>query len=99
MDADRLLPGEDPQTPYLDDALHWYSVYTEMLQGKAAMLAALAERLTQMHEDEARGELGDTDAILLDRELKRFQRRIDFWSNRRLELQGPPQPSGDPVPG
>ncbi len=98
VDGDRLMPGEDPETPYLDDALHWHAVYTEMLQGKAAMLAALTDRLARMREDEARGELGDTDVVLLEKELKRFQRRIDFWTNRRIELQGPPRPGPHPAP-
>ena len=27
----RLLPGEDPATPYPEDAQHWAAVYEELL--------------------------------------------------------------------
>ena len=87
VDGDRLLRGEDPSSPYLDDAVHWVSVYTELLQGKSAMLAALAERLAEMHEDEARREMGETDVSILSQEVKRFQERVDFWARRRNELK------------
>ena len=91
------MPGEDPETLHLDDAAHWHSVYTEMLQGKAAMLAALTDRLARMQEDEARGELGQTDVVLLEGELSRFQRRIDFWTKRRIELdEHSPESRRDP---
>jgi hypothetical protein len=87
VDENRLLPGEDPDSSYLDDAVHWCAVYTELLQGKSAMLAALSDRLAQAREESARQELGETDVIVLGRELERLQGRIDFWSNRRLELE------------
>jgi hypothetical protein len=87
MDGDRLLPGEDAASQYLDDALHWLSVYTEMLQAKAAMLEALNERLSQTTEEVARQEIGGTDVVILERELRRFHDRIDFWRTRIKELR------------
>lgn len=30
-DGDRLLPGERPDTPHVEDAEHWEAVYTELL--------------------------------------------------------------------
>ena len=33
-DPDRLLPGEDPASPYLDDAEKWVEVYEELLHFK-----------------------------------------------------------------
>lgn len=87
VDGDRLLPGEDPKTPHVDDAVHWLSVYTELLQAKAAMLAALSQRLSQMKENEAQLEVGKTDVVVLERELARFQGRLDFWKARKTELE------------
>lgn len=84
--ATRLLPGENPGTRFEDDADHWLAVYTELLQAKAALLAALAERLTKMTDDAARAEVGATDAPLMEEELTRFQSRIDFWKRRKSEL-------------
>ncbi len=86
VDRNRLLPGEDPRSRQPEDAEHWLAVYTELLQAKAAMLAALNERLTEMKHDVARREIGATDAQLLESELARFQERIDFWQNRKAEL-------------
>ena len=87
VDEDRLLRGEDPSTPYLDDAVHWVSVYTELLQAKSAMLVALAERLALMREDDARHEFSETDVAILSQEAKRFQERVAFWTRRRHELE------------
>jgi hypothetical protein len=87
VDESRLLPGENPESAYLDDAVHWIAVYAELLQGKSAMLAALSDRLAQGREEGARQELGATDVIVLTRELDRLQARLDFWSKRRLELE------------
>ena len=87
VDPARLLPGENPRSRQPEDADHWLGVYTELLQAKAAMLAALNVRLVQMKEEAARQEIGGTDAPLLEQELKRFQRRIDFWKERKAELQ------------
>ena len=83
---DRLLPGENPRSQQPEDADHWLAVYTELLQAKAAMLAALNERLTLMQQEVARHEIGETDAPLLEKELARFQGRIDFWLKRKTEL-------------
>ncbi len=84
--GDRLLPGENPGSRQPEDADHWLAVYTELLQAKAAMLAALNERLTEMRQEVARREIGSTDAPLLESELARFQQRIDFWLKRKTEL-------------
>jgi hypothetical protein len=99
VDGNRLLRGEDPSTPYLEDAVHWVSVYTELLQGKSAMLASLADRLARMQEEEARSEIGDTDVSILAREVNRFQDRVDFWTRRRNELAAAQvsQPADDPA--
>lgn len=83
---DALLPGEDPDSDHADDADHWLRVYTELMQTKAAMLAALSRRLAETRSEAARKELGDTDAAMLQAEVERFQRRLDFWKQRRAAL-------------
>lgn len=84
---DALLPGEDPETDHPDDADHWLRVYTELMQTKAAMLVALSRRLAETRSEAARKELGDTDAAILQAEVERFQRRLDFWKQRRAALR------------
>lgn len=90
VDAQRLLPDENPESRDPDDAVHWLDVYTQLLQGKAAILTSLTERLAKIPEEAAREELAKTDVVTLDREVKRIQGRIDFWTTRRSELEADP---------
>jgi hypothetical protein len=87
VDDDRLLDGEDPKTPYLDDATHWITVYSELLGVKRELVGAAEGRLPEM-SDEARQEVATTDLVVLDAEMKRFARRLEFWRRRCVELGG-----------
>lgn len=89
VDEDRLLDGEDPKTPYLDDATHWVTVYTELLGVKRELVAVSEAHLPDM-ADEARKEVANTDLVVLDAEMKRFSRRLEFWRLRCVELGGTP---------
>jgi hypothetical protein len=90
VDEDRLLDGEDPKTPYLDDAAHWVTVYTELLGVKRELVGVSEAHLPDMQE-EARHEVASTDLVVLDAEMKRFSRRLEFWRQRCVELGGTPQ--------
>jgi len=90
VDDDRLLEGEDPKTPYLDDATHWVTVYTELLAVKRELVEVSEAHLPDMAE-EARREVASTDLVVLDAEMKRFSRRLEFWRQRCLDLGGTPQ--------
>jgi hypothetical protein len=90
VDDDRLLEGEDPKTPYLDDATHWVTVYTELLAVKRELVGVTEAQLPDMAV-EARREVAATDLVVLDAEMKRFSRRLEFWRQRCLDLGGPPQ--------
>jgi hypothetical protein len=90
VDDDRLLEGEDPKTPYLDDATHWVTVYTELLGVKRELVAVSEAHLPEMPE-EARHEVASTDLVVLDAEMKRFSRRLEFWRQRCVQLGGTPQ--------
>jgi hypothetical protein len=85
-DPDRLLPGEDPGTPYLDDAEKWVEVYQELLQFKKRLLGVAEDALKDLDDKPARKEVVDTDRIVLEAEVQRFQRRLAFWTERRSEL-------------
>ena len=49
-DPDRLLPGEDPSTPYPDEAQKWVEVYDELLLGGSDG----APKLYKMHRETKR---------------------------------------------
>ena len=89
VDPDRLLDGEDPDTTYLDDALHWVAVYTELLSVKRDLVTTSEDRLESM-QAESRREVASTDLVVLDSEMKRFSRRLEFWRQRCVELGGSP---------
>jgi hypothetical protein len=85
-DPDRLLPGEDPTSPYPDDADKWIEVYQELLVFKRRLLGVAEEALEGLEDKPARKEVIDTDRIVLETEVKRFARRLEFWKKRRQEL-------------
>lgn len=87
VDEDRLLEGERSDTPYLDDAAHWVTVYSELHGVKRDLLRLAEERLPNL-ADEARREVASTDLVVLDAEMKRFSRRLTFWRQRCAELGG-----------
>ena len=86
-DPDRLLPGEDPHSPQLEDASHWIRVYSELCTAKAAMIENLV-RLLESRSPETREELEQVDLYMLQEQMRRFQRRLTFWNQRQLELLG-----------
>jgi hypothetical protein len=87
-DPDRLLPGEDPATPYADDAEKWIEVYDELLRFKNRLLDVAQETLEDLHDKPARREVIETDRIVLRAEVDRFHRRLSFWQRRLAELRG-----------
>lgn len=90
VDEDRLLEGENPNTPYLDDATHWVTVYTELLGVKRELVGVTEAHLPEMPAA-ARKEVASTDLVVLDEEMKRFSRRLEFWRGRCVDLGGTPQ--------
>jgi hypothetical protein len=83
-DGERLLAGEDPSTPYRDDAMHWVGVYSELVGFKNDLLGRLNQD-RQLLSEAARTEL-ERDENLLRVELERLKLRLSFWEMRREEL-------------
>jgi hypothetical protein len=86
-DPDRLLPGEDPASPYPDDAQKWVEVYDELLRFKNRLLDVAEETLTDLQDKPARKEVVETDRIVLRAEVDRFHKRLSFWQHRLAEFQ------------
>ncbi|HYZ00744.1 MAG TPA: hypothetical protein VFA92_04550 [Candidatus Binatia bacterium] len=76
----RLLPGEDPQSPYREDAEHWVEVYRELVETKSAILAKLREERRGLGR-ESQAELSHDDRIL-QLELERLRVRLATWEQR-----------------
>jgi hypothetical protein len=102
VDPDRLLPGEATVSGLgpVADALHWISVYGELLAFKEELIDLGQSRIEGMSE-QARAEAGG-DQVLMEREAERFRRRIAAWKGRLDELRAsargevPPPAPDDP---
>ena len=84
-DLDRLMPGEDPTTTYIDDALHWLGVYGELLEFKRSLIKFTKQNVATLSEP-ASDEVATTDMVMMAAELERLQARHDFWEGRRRDL-------------
>jgi DNA-binding response OmpR family regulator len=75
-----LLPGEDPTTPYAEDARLWVTVYTELARFAARSLARLQgnERLPSV----------DGDRGQLETHARHLELRLAFWQRRSWQLGG-----------
>jgi DNA-binding response OmpR family regulator len=82
---DRLLEGEDPDSLRPQDTRHWISVYREMIGFKDDLLERVTGDLTRVSAA-AKVDLND-DIKLIDSQLKRYRRRLDYWVQRQLELE------------
>ena len=86
VDPDRLLEGEDPDTPHPEEARHWIEAYNELLTFKERAVATAHQSLAEMPEVDARLEATRTDFVVLEAERDRLRRRLEFWKRRHLDL-------------
>jgi hypothetical protein len=86
VEPERLLEGEDEDAAYVDDAVHWTKVYTELLDFKRSLLTLAEQRVPSM-DDDAGLEVKETDLKVLKAEASRFERRLEFWRGRIRELE------------
>jgi DNA-binding response OmpR family regulator len=85
--TDKLLEGENPATTYNQDARHWIAVYRQMIAFKDQLLGRMRSRVDAL-PPAARQDVIDNDVRVLELQLNRYQRRIDFWYARQWELEG-----------
>jgi DNA-binding winged helix-turn-helix (wHTH) protein len=85
VDSDRLIEGEDPDTPHAEDARHWLVVYTELVAYKEAVLLRTRQAAEVLGAGSAE-EIREIDIPLLERERDRLRNRLEFWRRRVREL-------------
>jgi hypothetical protein len=83
---DRLMPGENPKSIRPRDAAHWMEIYAEMIEFKRQVLGRVTVGLDGVSQ-EARSELSE-DVDLIEAQMRRYERRLRFWSDRAGELNG-----------
>ena len=82
---DRLLEGENPASMRPQDTRHWISVYREMIAFKDDLLKRVIGNLERVSRA-AKLDLTD-DVTLIQSQLDRYSRRMNFWVERQLELE------------
>ena len=82
---DRLLEGEDPESLRPQDTRHWISLYREMIAFKEDLLERVSSDLMRVSAA-AKTDLDD-DIRLIDSQLERYRRRLQYWVERQLELE------------
>jgi hypothetical protein len=81
------LNGENPSTATIDDAKKWAATYEKLMRFKRELLE-LCQRYADQSEPEVARAIRETDMILLEVQLSRFQQKRDFWRLRATELAG-----------
>jgi DNA-binding response OmpR family regulator len=84
---DRLLEGENPNTLFPQDARHWIAVYREMIAFKDQLLARINDQILRL-PPAARSDVADNDIGLIENQLERYKRRIEYWYARQWDLEG-----------
>lgn len=79
----RMLPGEDPASPYLEDAQQWASVYGELVAFKEAVVRQFQVKQGQL-SPLAEAEL-HTDETGLRAELERLRLHLRYWEERKRD--------------
>lgn len=92
LDRNRLLAGEDPESPRVEDAMHWSAVYGELIEFKQTLLGQMRKSLAEL-PDEAAKEIRTVDMAIIRKQLERYEGCRAFWDRRRQNLAGERQAS------
>jgi hypothetical protein len=87
QDDERLLDGENPLTDHSRDAAHWMAIYRELISFKVDLLARLGSDVDGL-TPKARHEIVSTDVAALERQLQRYEKRLEYWYSRHWDLHG-----------
>jgi hypothetical protein len=79
------LQGENPATATFEDSRRWVQTYEELIQFKRDLLE-LCHRFAQQAEPQVARAIRDTDIILLEVQISRFEHKRDYWKIRATEL-------------
>jgi hypothetical protein len=87
IDPGYRLHGEDPSTATVEDARRWAATYERLIRFKHELLD-LCHRYADQSGPEVARVIRDTDMIMLEVQLSRFQQKRDYWLIRATELAG-----------
>jgi len=87
LDERRVLEGENLETVFVEDAIHWASVYEELIDFKGRLLGEMGRNLPQLPQVAAT-EIKTVDMAITERQMNRYKHRLKFWQTRLSQLDG-----------
>jgi len=81
------LSGENPATASLDQARGWADTYDQLIGFKRELIG-LCHRYAEQAEPQVGRAIRETDVVLLETQISRFELRRDYWKIRVAEMQG-----------
>jgi len=85
-DASPPLEGEHIETTDWEDARHWMSIYGDLLEFKRGILDRIKIDLAKLPP--AARSAAQRDFTLIAAQMDGYQKRLDLWHQRLLELGG-----------
>ena len=82
----RPLEGEDIATKRWEDARHWMSIYSDLLEFKRGILGRMQRDLSGLHPTAQKA--AAVDLQIIEAQMLGYQERLDLWFTRIWELQG-----------
>ena len=83
QEASQLMPGEDPESVYVDDARHWYAVYTELVDlARSVVKPPPSWRLGSLAHHAHDGEI-----MFINERLAVLEDRLEFWRQRLTQIE------------
>ena len=82
----RPLEGEDISTNRWEDARHWMSIYSDLLEFKRGILGRMERDLPGLHSTAQKAAV--VDLQIIETQMLGYQQRLDLWFARIWELQG-----------
>ncbi len=86
-DPSYRLPGENPATADRSQARRWLETYERLVEFKRRLLTE-SQRFASDASPEVGHAIRESDIILLEVQLSRFEQKRDFWKLRATELAG-----------
>jgi Transcriptional regulatory protein, C terminal len=82
----RPLDGENIETTRWEDARHWMSIYTDLLEFKRGILDRIARDLTKLAPIARTA--AEADVKIIESQMDGYQKRLELWYRRVWDLAG-----------
>jgi DNA-binding response OmpR family regulator len=82
----RALEGEDLTTTRWEDARHWMSIYSDLLEFKRGILKRVGEDIAKLQPLARKA--AEEDLRIIEVQMQGYQTRLDLWYRRLWQLDG-----------